>query len=145
MIVISFGMPVLQPRGFPVGFSCGLGVLVLLTRLACQIHIGVKVFSKFWKRKLRHWQDVLLMRNHSTLPALLKIPGLQVVLFPFVLELRMNVAVRLAPQQWLPCGKAWLKLKNGDQFKPGDQLDGDQKVSVVSVQALYISISAAIK
>ena len=25
---------------------------------------------------------------------------------PFVLELRMNVAVRLAPQQWLPCGKA---------------------------------------
>ena len=57
MIVISFGMPVLQPRGFPVGFSCGLGVLVLLTRLACQIHIGVKVFSKFWKRKLRHWQS----------------------------------------------------------------------------------------
>ena len=56
----------------------------------------------------------------------------------------MNVAVRLAPQQWLPCGKAWLKLKNADQFKPGDQLDGDQKVSVVSVQAPYISISAAI-
>ena len=63
---------------------------------------------------------------------------------PEVLELRMNVAVRLAPQQWLPCGKAWLKLKNADQFKPGDQLDGDQKVSVVSVQAPYISISAAI-
>ena len=63
---------------------------------------------------------------------------------PEVLELQMKVTVKLAPQKWLPCGKAWLKLLNAEDFRPGDELVGDCCLQVVAVQAPYISVSQAI-
>ena len=63
---------------------------------------------------------------------------------PEVLELQMKVMVKLAPQKWLPCGKAWLKLLNAEDFRPGDELVGDCCLQVVAVQAPYISVSQAI-
>ena len=63
---------------------------------------------------------------------------------PEVLELEMKVPVKLAPQKWLPCGKAWLKLLNAHEFRPGDQLVGDLSLKVVAVQAPYISVSQAV-
>ena len=63
---------------------------------------------------------------------------------PEVLELALKVSVQLAPQRWLPFGKAWLKLRNAGDFQPGDVLEGDAKVRVVEVQVPYVSLSAAV-
>ena len=56
----------------------------------------------------------------------------------------IKVAVKLAPQGWLPFGKSWLKLRNAEEFKVGDALVGDVQVKVLAVQRPYISISAAV-
>ena len=63
---------------------------------------------------------------------------------PELLELQMRVPIKLAPQKWLPCGKARLKLLNAHEFRPGDQLDGDLSLTVVAVQVPYISVSQAV-
>lgn len=51
---------------------------------------------------------------------------------PEVLEMSIKVAVKLAPQGWLPFGKSWLKLRNAEEFKVGDTLVGDVQVKVTS-------------
>ena len=51
---------------------------------------------------------------------------------PEVLELRMSVTVRLAPQQWLPGGKAWIKVLNPQDFVAGDLFDDQQGLKVVA-------------
>ena len=123
-----------------MGFLHGLGSLGLLTPFPFLMIFGVKGFCRSWKNRLRLWLGVLLLKSRIILP----VSSRREPQAPEVLELQMKVLVRLAPQKWLPCGKAWLKLNNAGQFKPGDQLDGDLRVKVVAVQEPYISVSAAI-
>eukprot|EP00438_Fugacium_kawagutii_P028727 Skav229627 [mRNA] locus=scaffold649:9656:14851:+ [translate_table: standard] len=43
---------------------------------------------------------------------------------PPVQDLCLSVPLLLAPQQWAPTGKAWIKVRNLSDFRPGDHLTG---------------------
>eukprot|EP00438_Fugacium_kawagutii_P015502 Skav201350 [mRNA] locus=scaffold2643:37261:41997:+ [translate_table: standard] len=43
---------------------------------------------------------------------------------PPVQDLCLSIPILLAPQPWTPTGKAWIKVRNLTDFRPGDQLSG---------------------
>ncbi len=53
---------------------------------------------------------------------------------PPVRELSISVEVKLAPQKWSPVGKAWIGIRNPQDFTVGDTLyTGDLQVNVQSI------------
>eukprot|EP00438_Fugacium_kawagutii_P030029 Skav210980 [mRNA] locus=scaffold712:336637:344883:- [translate_table: standard] len=44
---------------------------------------------------------------------------------PPVQDMCLSIPVLLSPQPWSPTGKAWIKVRNISDFRPGDKLSGD--------------------
>ena len=44
---------------------------------------------------------------------------------PGVTEMKVERKLALAPQNWMPQGKSWVKIRNADSFNVGDTLEGD--------------------
>ena len=54
---------------------------------------------------------------------------------PSVTEMMVDRKFALAPQNWLPQGKSWIKVRNVDSFSVDDELQGDGfKVRVLEIR-----------
>lgn len=74
-----------------------------------------------WALKRRHFQEEVEAscdRKGGSLPCRL----IREEAPPAVSEVALSVRVKLAPQQWLPVGKSWIKVFNAGEFAEGDKL-----------------------